>query len=153
MNMEYRKINATFLEELIKFRFALSTIRAVLKTDEVLAALTHTGFSPEAIEETTRELAQPPLLKLLDELRACLIRQFPHGEQQVIISTLIHSIKHALENLTDKGQPDFIRRLATKHKVEAAWNLVGVAIRSEIGVDAEKIAVYAEQAKHRTAKR
>ena len=141
--MAYRKPNTAFLETMVELRFRLGMIQAVLKNDDVLAALASTGFNRVALEDTTRKFAQPLLVALLEFLRDqyfIFLGPDGHEEHRTTISLLIRSIEHVITGLTDESQPGDLRRYAANYNLGRYKTVVGLAIRSEIGAMADEAA-------------
>lgn len=148
--MAQRKPDATFLTTLVELRFAIGVIQSVLEQDDALAALARTGFDKSALECASRGFAQPFLVSLLEFLRGNLASSLidDHKEHSATFSVLIRSTEHDIKNLADESQSGDLRRYAANYNLTRCKELVGMAIRSEIGTVAEKTAL---EAKHRPA--
>ena len=141
--MPHRNSNAAFLKMMIELHFRLKIIQAVLENDSAFATLVNTGYNSEALEDMGRTFAQPLLMELLEFFKNQFVivsRPGSHEEHSTTISILVRTTHHAITIFADESQPVDLRRYAVSYNIGQCNALVGVAIRSEIGVMTDETA-------------
>jgi hypothetical protein len=134
--MALRKSNAVFLQKLIEVQQYVKMIRSLLINDEALAALHNAGVDCDTIKATV-DVARLLFLRLLDLLRGSLALNFPHIEHTTTIRLLVSTTNQAFVNLMRKEEVRNLRRISACYIIEEVYNIVGLAIRSEIGTRSE----------------